>query len=264
MVRRGEWVLLVAEDGYKLVVRHTGRRIETIKGFVEAAALDSAEYGSVVPTSLGHRLYVLRPTLYDVLPRLRHATQVVYPADAEFISLVAGIGPGSEVAEAGTGSGYLACMLAWRVGPQGRVLTYEAREDFAEIAWGNIKSLGLEGVVDLVVSDVTKSGFGAEGLDAVVLDMGAPWNALDAALEALRPGGVLVVFSTSVDHAQKSLAAMRSRGVLDVNMAELFVRPWKATPGEMRPETRAVVFTGFVIWGRAPPARGPHTFLTRS
>ncbi|KUO88082.1 MAG: hypothetical protein AT715_09025 [Thermoproteus sp. JCHS_4] len=79
---------------------------------------------------------------------------------------------------------------------------------------------------------------------------------MDAALEALRPGGSLVVFSTSVEHAQKSVAAMRSRGVLDVNMAEVSVRPWKAEPGEMRPETRAIVFTGFVIWGKAPPSRG--------
>ncbi len=253
MVRRGEWVLLVAEDGYKLVVRHTGRRVETIRGFVEADALDSAEYGGVLSTSLGHKLYVLKPTLYDVLPRLRHATQVIYPIDAEFISLVAGIGPGSEVAEAGTGSGYLAAILAWRVGPQGRVLTYEIRSDFAEVAWSNIKSLGLEGVVDLAVADVAKTGFGASGLDAVVLDMGSPWAALDAALEALRPGGVIVIFSTSVEHAQKSLAALRSRGVLDINMAEISARPWKTTPGETRPETRTVVFTGLIIWGRAPP-----------
>jgi tRNA A58 N-methylase Trm61 len=49
---------------------------------------------------------------------------------------------------------------------------------------------------------------------------------------------------------------MRSRGVLDVNMAEVSVRPWKAEPGEMRPETRAIVFTGFIIWGKAPPSRG--------
>jgi tRNA (adenine57-N1/adenine58-N1)-methyltransferase len=255
VVRRGDWVLLLSEDGLKIVARHRGR-LETIRGYVEASALDGAEYGGIVTTSLGHRFYVLRPTIYEVLPRLRHATQVIYPVDAEFIALVAGIGPGSEVAEAGTGSGYLASLLAWRVGPQGRVLTYEVRSDFAEVAWDNIRSLGLEGIVDMAVADVAAAGFGAEGVDAVVLDMGSPWSALDAALEALRPGGSLVVFSTSVEHAQKSVAAMRSRGVLDVNMAEVSVRPWKAEPGEMRPETRAIVFTGFVIWGKAPPSRG--------
>ncbi|MGC9118153.1 MAG: tRNA (adenine-N1)-methyltransferase [Thermoproteus sp.] len=253
-MRRGDWVMLVSEDGLKIVARHRGR-LETIRGYVEASVLDAADYGDVVTTSLGHRLYVLRPTIYDILPRLRHATQVIYPVDAEFIALVSGIGPGSEVAEAGTGSGFLASVLAWRVGPLGRVLTYEVRPDFAEVAWGNIKSLGLEEVVDLAVADVAVAGFGAEGLDAVVLDMGSPWTAMDAALDALKPGGVLVVFSTSVEHAQKSVAAMRSRGLLDINMAEISVRPWKAEPGEMRPETRAVVFTGFIIWGRAPPRR---------
>ncbi|MEL9990334.1 MAG: tRNA (adenine-N1)-methyltransferase [Thermoproteus sp.] len=252
-MRRGDWALLVAEDGYKLVVRHVGRRVETIRGPIEPSALDSAEYGDVVYTSLGHKFYVLKPTLYDIAPRLKHATQVVYPPDAEFIALVAGVGPGSRVAEAGAGSGLLASILAWRVGPGGQVLSFELRADFAEVAWSNIKALGLDGVVDMVVTDVTKSGFGRARVDVVVLDMGAPWDALGSALSSLRPGGVVVIFSTTIEHAQKALAALRALGVLDVNMVELSVRPWKPEPGEMRPETRTVSFTGFIIWGRAPP-----------
>jgi len=69
VVRRGDWVLLLSEDGLKIVARHRGR-LETIRGYVEASALDGAEYGGAVTTSLGHRFYVLRPTIYEVLPRL--------------------------------------------------------------------------------------------------------------------------------------------------------------------------------------------------
>jgi tRNA (adenine57-N1/adenine58-N1)-methyltransferase len=250
-VRRGDWALLASRDGYRLVVRYMGRRIETIRGFIEAEDLEAAEYGDAVKTSLGHELYVLRPTLYDISPALKHATQVVYPADAEFIALVAGIGPGSLVGEAGTGSGHLTAVLAWRVGPSGLVYTFEKRPEFAEVAWRNLKSLGLEDRVELVVRDVAASGFGVSGLDAVVLDMGDPWSALPAALEALKPGGSLVMFSTTVEHAQKSLAAAYGAGLLDINMAEVSVRRWKAVPGEVRPEGGGP-FTGFIIWGKAP------------
>ncbi|CCC80839.1 tRNA (adenine-N1)-methyltransferase [Thermoproteus tenax] len=251
-MKKGDWLLLISEDGYKHVVRYSGRRIETIRGFLEPSDLEAARYGDVLTTSLGHKLYVLRPTLYDIMPHLRHATQVIYPLDAEFIALVAGIGPGSVVVEAGTGSGHLAALLAWRVGPQGVVYTFEKRPNFAEIAWGNIKSLGLEDRVELAVADVVSHGFGVKNADAAVLDMGDPWNAVGAALRALRRGGALVIFSTTVDHAQKSLSALRRAGVLDINMAELSARFWKISEGEMRPETRTVSFTGFVIWGRSP------------
>jgi len=44
VVRRGDWVLLLSEDGLKIVARHRGR-LETIRGYVEASALDGAEYG---------------------------------------------------------------------------------------------------------------------------------------------------------------------------------------------------------------------------
>lgn len=247
---------MASKDGYKMVARFTGRSLDTIRGRVEASALEAAEYGDAVKTSLGHELYVLKPTLYDVLPRLRHATQVIYPIDADFITLVAGIGPGCVVGEAGTGSGHLTALMAWRVGPQGLVYTFEKRPNFAEVAWHNIKALGLDDRVELSVQDVAASGFGAEDLDAVVLDMGDPWNAVDAALEALRPGGSLVIFSTTVEHAQKSAAALRARGLLGVDMVELSHRRWKTAPGEMRPETRGEVFTGFIIWAKSPGRGG--------
>ena len=63
---------------------------------------------------------------------------VVYPKDAAQIVAMADIFPGADVVEAGVGSGALTCSLLRAVGPHGRVPSYERREEFAEVARGNV------------------------------------------------------------------------------------------------------------------------------
>ena len=59
---------------------------------------------------------------------------VVYPKDAAQIVAMADIFPGAHVVEAGAGSGALTCSLLRAVGPEGRVSSYERREEFADVA----------------------------------------------------------------------------------------------------------------------------------
>src|SRR2546428_755445 len=54
--------------------------------------------------------------------------------------MVADIGPGNHVLEAGTGSGALTIALCRAAGPEGRVVSYEARADFHERASANIEA----------------------------------------------------------------------------------------------------------------------------
>ena len=63
---------------------------------------------------------------------------VIYPKDAAQIVTMGDIHPGATVLEAGAGSGSLTCALLRAVGPTGRVISYEVRDDHAEVAVRNV------------------------------------------------------------------------------------------------------------------------------
>jgi tRNA (adenine57-N1/adenine58-N1)-methyltransferase len=250
--RRGDWVLLIEErGGYKAVVRAGRGSVQTIRGYVDTDALVGTPHGASVVSSIGVRFRAVPASVFDVIEhRFRLGAQAIYPKDAVYIVKATAVGPGSVVAEAGTGSGFLTAVLAWYVRPWGLVYSFEKRVDHLRIAVRNIKSVGLENYVDLQLRDVVQFGFGSIHVDAVVLDMGDPWNALGHAAKVLRPGGVVVIYSTTVEHLSKSIEALRRHGFYDLAVQEVLLRRWKPVLGELRPETFDVVHTGWILSGR--------------
>jgi tRNA (adenine57-N1/adenine58-N1)-methyltransferase len=250
--RRGDWVLLIEERGvYKAVVRAGRGSVQTIRGYVDTDALVGTPHGASVVSSIGVRFRAVPASVFDVIEhRFRLGAQAIYPKDAVYIVKAAAVGPGSVVAEAGTGSGFLTAVLAWYVRPWGLVYSFEKRVDHLRIAVRNLKNIGLMDYVDLQLRDVVKFGFGSVRVDAVVLDMGDPWNALDHAVEALKPGGTVVIFSTTVEHMSKSVEGLKRSGFYDVSIYEVFLRRWKPVVGELRPETFDLVHTGWILSAR--------------
>lgn len=252
MFRRGDWALLVEEGGgFRTVVRAGGGRVQTARGYIDADQLVGLPHGGVVVSSIGVRLRALPATIFDVIEhRFKLGAQAVYPKDAVHIVRAAGLGPGSRVAEAGTGSGFLTAVLAWFVRPWGVVYSFDNRVSHMRVAARNLKTAGLGDYVELQLRDVVRSGFGRVRVDVVVLDMGDPWNALGHTLEVLGPGGRVVIFSTTAEHLAKSVSTLRSAGFVEISVEEVAVRYWKPVPGELRPETFGVVHTGWIISAR--------------
>ena len=118
--------------------------------------------------------------------------QVIYPKDAAQIVGFGDIGPGMRVLEAGAGSGALTCSLLRAVGSGGAVTSYERREDFADVARGNVGAFFGEVPANwsLRLGDLAEHP-AEEVVDRVVLDMLEPWAVLPTVAAALRPGGVL-------------------------------------------------------------------------
>ena len=48
--------------------------------------------------------------------------------------------PGARVVEAGVGSGALSMSLLRAIGPEGELISFERRADFADIAAGNVRA----------------------------------------------------------------------------------------------------------------------------
>jgi tRNA (adenine57-N1/adenine58-N1)-methyltransferase len=248
----GERVLFIDRKGRRyLVTLKVGLQFHTHDGFVEHDTVIGSPEGSRVFSSTGVRFVVVRPSLTDFVLKMPRGAQVIYPKDIAAIVMSADIFPGAVVLEAGTGSGALTLGLLRAVGEGGRVITYEARQDFAERARANIESfLGkIPDGLEMRHGDVVQAE-PIEPVDRVVLDLPEPWRVIPRALEALKPGGVFCSYVPTVPQIQQTTEALRANGFIDVVTTETLVRPWHVEGQSVRPDHRMVAHTGFITTGR--------------
>ena len=251
-----------------------GKEFHTHRGVIAHDELIGRPEGSVV-TSIGGTAYVaFRPLLSDYVLSMPRGATVVYPKDAAQIIGLADIFPGAKVVEAGAGSGALTCSLLRAVGDNGLVSSYEKREDFAEVAARNVERFfgGAHPAWRLTLGDLAEKCTD-EDVDRVVLDMLAPWDVLDAAADALTPGGVLCCYVATTTQLSKVVESTREHGgFTEPTSWETMVRGWHVDGLAVRPEHRMIGHTGFLMTARrmapgtsAPPrrrrpAKGAHPY----
>jgi tRNA (adenine57-N1/adenine58-N1)-methyltransferase len=192
---------------------------------------------------------MLQPSLADLLVDLKRSTQIMYPKDIGFILTSMSIGPGQTVLEAGTGSGSMTVALAYAVGPQGRVVTYEKRTEFQNLARKNLDRLGMDSRVDFRLGDIG-DGITEENVDACFLDLPNPWDYLRQVRTALKPGGFFCNLVPTFNQVERLLYVMRREHFAFVEVCELLLRYYKPEPTRLRPTDRMVAHTGFLIFGR--------------
>jgi tRNA (adenine57-N1/adenine58-N1)-methyltransferase len=194
----------------------------------------------------------MRPLLGEFTVSMPRGAAVVYPKDAAQILMAADIFPGARVLEAGAGSGALTCSLLRAIGPGGRLISYERREDFAAIAQRNVANFfGVNpSTWELRVADLLES-FTAEALDRVVLDMLAPWECVAALAEVLVPGGVFCAYVATTTQLAETVETLRVHsGFTEPLATESLVRAWHVEGLAVRPRHNMVGHTGFVITAR--------------
>lgn len=251
-VREGQRVLLIDEKKrrYHLVLR-TDKVFNTHLGRIPHAVIIGCDEGTRLRTSEGAEFILLRPATSDFVVKMGRPTNILYPKDLGLITAFAGIGAGSRIVEAGTGSGSGAIALLRATGPTGHVTSYELREEFTPRARENITGAfgELPPWLDLKPGDVC--ALSERGLDAIVLDLPEPWLVVPAAIAALRPGGFLVAFlPTTVQLQQHVIAIEESRRFTQVESLESLVRPWDVSARSVRPAHRMTGHTGFLTFAR--------------
>jgi tRNA (adenine57-N1/adenine58-N1)-methyltransferase len=121
------------------IVLSAGGTFHTHRGALSHDDLIGRPEGSVVTASSGTAYVALRPLLADYTLAMKRGATIVYPKDAAQILAYADVFPGARVLEAGAGSGALSCWLLRAIGPDGELVSFEARPDFAEIARENVR-----------------------------------------------------------------------------------------------------------------------------
>jgi len=250
-LKTGDAVLFIDRKGRRYLKRLLPGRKITIRGDIPIDDLIGVEEGSRVKLSSGETFLILRPTYADLIPHLPRRAQVIYPKDTGPLLIWGDVFPGATVIEGGTGAGALTIALLRAVGPNGRVISYELREDFAATARDNVAAFFGDAPNWTIKIRDLYDGFDETGVDRMFLDLAEPGRAVEQAARALRPGGVIVCYVPTALQLKDTVDALRaSNYFVEVECFETLLRPWHVKELSVRPVHRMIAHSAFIIVGR--------------
>jgi tRNA (adenine57-N1/adenine58-N1)-methyltransferase catalytic subunit len=251
LLQENDAVLFIDRKGRRyLKMLRRGAKLE-IRGTLQAETLFGLEEGSRIKFSSGESYLVLRPTYADLIPHLPRASQVIYPKDTGPLLIWGDVYPGATVIEGGTGAGALTIALLRAVGPAGRLISYEIREDFAAAARRNVGDFfGEAPNWTLKLRDLYE-GFDETYVDRLFLDLPEPGRAMELAAQALRPGGVVVSYVPTALQLKDTVEALQNNGKFaEIESFETLMRHWQVKGRSIRPVHRMVAHSAFIIVAR--------------
>jgi tRNA (adenine57-N1/adenine58-N1)-methyltransferase len=262
MLTPGDLILLVSPKGKQYLRKFDPTtNLHTQDGVLVMQQAQAVGYGGVIATHMGHPYRILRPSTYELIKGVKRSTQIMYPKEIGYAILKLGIGPGTRVVEAGSGSGGMTTALAYHVGDTGRVYTFERRPEFYDLAGKNLEAAGLSHRVTRFNHDISQ-GFAPEGMtpgdpatdpsgaDALFLDVRTPWDHLEQAAAVVCPGAPVGFLLPTTNQISDLLRGLEASPFEDVEVLEILIRRYKPVADRLRPEDRMVAHTGFLIFAR--------------
>jgi len=250
--RENDLVIFIDHQGrtYLQKLKPAGR-LSTHRGFINHADVVGLAPGTVLHTTQGKQFSVFAPSLVDFTMGMERKSGIIYPKDTAYILFYADIFPGARVVLGGIGSGAILLAAARQVGREGCVTGYDVREDMLSHARQNLQAfLGETPQVTLKLGSVYQE-IEERDLDAAILDVPEPWEAVPALTDAVRPGGYALAYTPSINQAEKFNTALRaSRAFTLTETVEVLVRDWYIWNKAVRPNHRMVGHTGFLTLGR--------------
>jgi protein-L-isoaspartate(D-aspartate) O-methyltransferase len=129
---------------------------------------------------------------------------------------------GQSVLEIGSGSGWLAAIMARLVGPQGRVTGIELIDELAARSRADLDALGLHNV-EILAGDGTRGHAAGAPYDAAIITA-ATWDVPVALLEQVAEGGRLLIPVESRSGDGCDVTVLRKQG--SILLAERSVPGW--------------------------------------
>ncbi len=220
------------------------------RGVVQHNDIIGKPWGIQLFSHNGSPFFLLQPSLPDILKSTKRATQIMYPKEIGYILVQMGICPGKRIIEAGTGSGSFTTALAYILGNNGKIYSYEAKEENQRVARRSLEKLGLSTIIDFKVRDI-RDGFDEENVDAVFLDVPNPYDYLKQVKSALKPGGYFGCILPTTNQVSTLLQALRRSDFAFIDVCDISQRYYKPEPSRFRPTDRMISHTGYLIFARS-------------
>lgn len=248
--QEGDLVQLVGLSHKSFIITlERGAVFHSHRGLLNHDDLIGKVWGTQVLSHNGSPFFILQPSLTDILRNTKRTTQIMYPKEIGYILLYMGIGPGSQVIEAGTGSGSFTTALAHAVGDQGRVFSYEVKEANQAAARKTLQKLKFFDRIDFKVRDISE-GFVEKNVDGVFLDVSNPYDYLRQVRNALKPGGHFGCIVPTTNQVMQVLVALRRNDFAFLEVCDVSVRFYKTEPSRFRPTDRMISHTGYLVFAR--------------
>jgi tRNA (adenine57-N1/adenine58-N1)-methyltransferase len=222
-------------------------KFHTDLGIIDLDELRTKSFGDLICSHLGAEFIIQKPKAPDFFKYAKRTGAPMMPKDIGVIISNTGLCSSDHVLDAGTGSGILAIYLG---GIAERIVTYEIREEFMEVARQNFALAGLSNI-ELRYGDIAVEIQGLdEKFDVITLDTMDASKTIPHVPGLIYPGGYLTVFSPFFEQAKEIREAIEKTRYADVTTIELIEREISFTVRGTRPSTSRVGHTGFITIAR--------------
>ncbi len=248
LIRPGDLVYIYLDEKRQFLIQVASKmKLSTDFGDIKIDDLFNKEFGYMGKTHLGKNFYCLKPTIKDLMLKIKRKTTIVYPKDLGYLLFETAIGPGSKVIEIGTGSGALTLFLSKIVAPDGVVYSYERNREFLENAKKNLEKIANKSQIEFFHSDVATDGFVQTDVDAVFVDVPEPWDIIPKAVVALKNGHHLVSWSPNIEQVKRTVEALEKTGFIRINVCEILQRDMLVRERGVRPRERGITHTAYLV-----------------
>jgi len=248
-VRQNETLTLIDENYHKYLIK-TSDKTDKYKGVgvIDPSSFIGKEYGKQIEIG-NKKFWILKPLIQDKLQSIKRRAQIILPRDAAQIIMNCSIENGQKILEAGIGSGSLTIALANTVAPDGKIISYDIREDFIDHAMKNIKNANLDQHVTTKIKDITK-GIDEKNLDVIILDIPNPWHVVKHAWKALKPGGYICSYSPLTSQVEKTVLEITKLSFIETKTIENIQRELIVSENGIRPSFDMLGHTGYLTFAR--------------
>jgi len=248
--RKGDLVqLITGRDNSFIIKLERGKVFQSHHGVIQHDDLINLHWGSRIKTHLGKVFIVFQPALDDLIRAIPRTTQIIYPKDIGYIIVTMGIGPGSIILEAGTGSGALTTALAYVVGDNGKVISYEKEKKNIQNAQKNLTIFGLEKIVTFKNRDIA-DGFDETDIQAIFVDLPNPEDYCTQIRKALIPGGYFGCILPTTNQVSRLVTSLKKHNFSFIEASEILHRYYQTTATRFRPKDKMVSHTGYLVFAR--------------
>jgi tRNA (adenine57-N1/adenine58-N1)-methyltransferase len=252
----GDPMLLVDErDRRYLIIVPEAPRAERVRGEVFTEETLCAQHqGGLLTSPMRRRYLVFKPALHEVVLNMPRTAQVIYPKDLASIVEWGDVAPGLKMAEVGCGHGALTMTLLRALGPEGRLDTYDLRQDHLNRTRKNAALYLGSGVLERwrpILADPSQAGFSDTGYERLFTDVPEPWTMVEAAAKALKPGAIWVAYIPTVMQMSQQIEALNLHPYFSLAEGfETLQRYWHIKGQSIRPKHNMKAHTGFIVTSR--------------